>query len=80
MAGRQVTMNEIVEVVYQGHRGAGFNTIGRSWDLIDKRCVSMWLWRDGWVSREEGRFQRRPSWLGSTGKAVRGFKEARRRL
>jgi transposase len=30
MARRQVTMNEIVEVVYQWHQGAGFKAIGRS--------------------------------------------------
>jgi hypothetical protein len=30
MARRQITMNEIVEVVYQWHQGAGFKAIRRS--------------------------------------------------
>jgi hypothetical protein len=30
MARRQVTMNEIIEMIYQWHQGAGFKSIRRS--------------------------------------------------
>jgi transposase len=42
MARREVTMNEIVEVVYQWHQGAGFKSISRSLGL-DRKTVRKYI-------------------------------------
>jgi transposase len=42
MARREVTMNEIVEVVYQWHQGAGFKAISRSLGL-DRKTVRKYV-------------------------------------
>lgn len=42
MARREVTMNEIVEVVYQWHQGAGFKAISRSLGL-DRKTVRKYI-------------------------------------
>jgi hypothetical protein len=41
MARREVTMNEIVEVVYQWHQGAGIKRISRSQGLDRKTVRNM---------------------------------------
>jgi len=42
MARREVTMNEIVEVVYQWHQGAGFKAISRSLGF-DRKTVRKYV-------------------------------------
>ena len=42
MAKREVTMNEIVEMIYQCHQGAEFKTIRRSL-IVDRRTIRKYI-------------------------------------
>ncbi len=56
MARRQVTMNEIVEMVFQWHQEAGLNRFAALWDFSATPFVSLYGWLEAQALCEGIRF------------------------